>query len=962
MGNDCSPDDRVFRYELFHQSIYAIENDIKKELFNQDLSDKKYMPFGLINQGLCKKYKFLLNKNFDKNEAGNKILNYNDLKKKNEDKDFTYLVPKLTFYFPSDFIFINKDIMETIRDNVPEKYKSFLETKFDIIIGGECLVMKNPNDKKDENPCRYIILYNEIKENIGNEIDFFLYIKDKKERNNAVNYILKNNLSNYFDHIKYNYKDEYKKIYEGNKDIGYIARNSEASRYEKYINKLKERKQHISQNNLNFQNPQQNEANIFNVSNQQLNLQNPMNIQIQQNIQNSGNNPMLQQNITNIPNTSKQAQNLQNFRNNINQQINFVNIPIFSNQQQNLLNLGNLQSQQNNFANNPLLSNQQQNLLNFGNFPSQQQNPIDLKNLPQSGNNKQKRVERYITSKPQISNVGMKSDFLLTPAIEYLFLIDELNKNSDFQSFMEKIKTSAGPKIKKALNYKIIFELILTGLDPKVQANKEYYNQSEQYDEEKAHKKFMDRHNSEKDSNIIQKLFLIPKEDAIFCKKCKMNSYQFGYEKYIYINNPQSDLLNQILFIPQKEVIKGKSCNFCNGETTECSIEKKILGFPQKLIVIIEYNQINNFVLLQNLVVQYNNQIIYKLNKFIEANTNILYKIDEMNTIFCEKFINDRFTEPEKLGNKQPIVLFYDLMSNYININPQDIIKNQQNMNNANPISQNNNIVFKAINQQNWQQIQNPQNIISQNNDQNLNQINNNQMNFQQNENQQNMNNQMNFQQNFNPQLLNQNNMQLINPQGFNQQHNFQNFNGQNQINNINNINNFQNIMDNNNQMNMNMNNIPMQVQFNKMNNNNMQMMNNRNNNNMNVQNPYEEIQYLKNKITTLENKNKLLEEENKELKLKIENLNNNQPKLVDFNQIRVIQFISDDHSLICGINCLPSDTFAEVEEKLYKMYPEYRETNNVFQVDGRGILRFKTIAENNIQPGHFVKIQKIEY
>ena len=148
-------------------------------------------------------------------------------------------------------------------------------------------------------------------------------------------------------------------------------------------------------------------------------------------------------------------------------------------------------------------------------------------------------------------------------------------------------------------------------------------------------------------------------------------------------------------------------------------------------------------------------------------------------------------------------------------------------------------------------------------------------------------------------------------------------------------------------------------MQFNNIN-NNMQMMN-MNNNNMNIQNPYEEIQYLKNKITTLENKNKLLEEENKELKLKIENLNNNQPKLVDFNQIRVIQFISDDHSLICGINCLPSDTFAEVEEKLYKRYPEYRETNNVFQVDGRGILRFKTIAENNIQSGHFVKIQKID-
>ena len=109
-----------------------------------------------------------------------------------------------------------------------------------------------------------------------------------------------------------------------------------------------------------------------------------------------------------------------------------------------------------------------------------------------------------------------------------------------------------------------------------------------------------------------------------------------------------------------------------------------------------------------------------------------------------------------------------------------------------------------------------------------------------------------------------------------------------------------------------------------------------------------------------LKNKIKTLEEENKELKLKIDNLAN-KPKLVDFNQIRVIQFISDDNSLSYGIECLLSDTFAEVEEKLYKIYPEYRETNNIFQVDGRAILRFKTIAENNIHPGHKVKIYKFE-
>ena len=29
MGSECSADEREFRYLLFHQAIYAIENDIK---------------------------------------------------------------------------------------------------------------------------------------------------------------------------------------------------------------------------------------------------------------------------------------------------------------------------------------------------------------------------------------------------------------------------------------------------------------------------------------------------------------------------------------------------------------------------------------------------------------------------------------------------------------------------------------------------------------------------------------------------------------------------------------------------------------------------------------------------------------------------------------------------------------------------------------------------------------------
>ena len=115
MGSDCSTDERETRYMSFHQAIYAIENDIKKELYNTDITKKKYIPFGLVNQGLCKKYKFLLNPNFDRNEALKKVFDYNDLVKKDEEKDFSYINKNFEFNFPSQFIFINKDFMEIIR-------------------------------------------------------------------------------------------------------------------------------------------------------------------------------------------------------------------------------------------------------------------------------------------------------------------------------------------------------------------------------------------------------------------------------------------------------------------------------------------------------------------------------------------------------------------------------------------------------------------------------------------------------------------------------------------------------------------------------------------------------------------------------------------------------------------------------------------------------------------------------
>ena len=81
--------------------------------------------------------------------------------------------------------------------------------------------------------------------------------------------------------------------------------------------------------------------------------------------------------------------------------------------------------------------------------------------------------------------------------------------------------------------------------------------------------------------------------------------------------------------------------------------------------------------------------------------------------------------------------------------------------------------------------------------------------------------------------------------------------------------------------------------------------------------------------------------------------LNNNIPNnKIYINDMMSVNFISSDQDVHFSIPCLKTNTFAEVEEKLYKQYPQYRETNNTFLANGMQVLRFKTIDENKIGNG----------
>ena len=77
--------------------------------------------------------------------------------------------------------------------------------------------------------------------------------------------------------------------------------------------------------------------------------------------------------------------------------------------------------------------------------------------------------------------------------------------------------------------------------------------------------------------------------------------------------------------------------------------------------------------------------------------------------------------------------------------------------------------------------------------------------------------------------------------------------------------------------------------------------------------------------------------------------------RLVKYDDIFFVHFISKDEKISCGIKCLKTDTFAKVEEKFYEKYPEYRETNNQFLLRGKSILRDKKICEIFIKDSEMI-------
>ena len=586
MGNNESHEEREYKYRELYNGIYIIENDILQDL-NNYYKNKEYKTYGLINKDLCKKYPYLLNSTFDYNATKGYNFKNKDLPHTKEIKNFNYIHKGFSFAFPTNFLFINEDFMNVLQNNVKEDdIKARLISKYDTIIGGGCLIMKSPYDFESKNPFRFIILYNEIKDTNGNEIDFFLYIENKDKREEIVTYIMINGLWNFFNEIGYSYKDEYKHFNEG-----YIVRSCPENRIKTYLKKS--------------------------------------------------------QSKTKMPAPSPSD--------------------VFS----------------------PAISS-----------------GSNQKKMPNMGN--------FITS-INTQTKGTTPEHLLNALLLGLFQIKPLkmglnnNQNLNFISFKEKIVNMLGNKLGKFNSPFNLLNEIISKLETffGMKDIKYSFDQAEQFDGKKRKEKFLTYHIN---GNILQKYILIPKEEKINCTQCFVNSYQYKYERFIYINKILKKGLSELIFVSYKEDKLSKVCNFCNGRETKCVIENKIIDFPRVLIIVIAKNYVNTFSFKDNVNLSNNdNSISYSLNHFIEAETNSFYFICKGQEGQCQKFENNQLFNLEKVINKKPITLFYYLTRKNNNISMQQQQQNinmQNNINNMNINSPNNFMMNNFNNQGNNQQVQ----------------------------------------------------------------------------------------------------------------------------------------------------------------------------------------------------------------------------------------------------------------
>ena len=124
-------------------------------------------------------------------------------------------------------------------------------------------------------------------------------------------------------------------------------------------------------------------------------------------------------------------------------------------------------------------------------------------------------------------------------------------------------------------------------------------------------------------------------------------------------------------------------------------------------------------------------------------------------------------------------------------------------------------------------------------------------------------------------------------------------------------------------------------------------------------------IQEFKDKIKLLENELNKKNNEIQQLLIKNNNTRDNYEitSIKPGEKIMALNFVSMGNQDIMNYNliCKNIDLFIRLEERLYEDFPQFKEYETYFEVNGKRIKRFKTLEQNNIKTNDIINIFTID-
>lgn len=274
---------------------------------------------------------------------------------------------------------------------------------------------------------------------------------------------------------------------------------------------------------------------------------------------------------------------------------------------------------------------------------------------------------------------------------EYLNLIIKLNKKekyNDAKIFLNTLKEVSYNFIKKGGNDpKAVLLYFLQNLHNELkEENKNYKEEDiccEDIDKEKAFEKC--KNNEEYNKSIITELFNLCIITKNKCDKCGNKHYMCEYKNHLLIELNKYESKEKIVNLDDlikfsfEDSIRNFICNTSN-EVFKAKFKKRIISFPQYLIIILNRKNIkfnvkyNNIIDISEYYINKEDKKVFKY-KFVGAcltndfeNRECTHAISRCITSDGYYIFNDLFTYKNNYYIKgyNPYILFYKKYDNYI--------------------------------------------------------------------------------------------------------------------------------------------------------------------------------------------------------------------------------------------------------------------------------------------------------